>query len=91
MSIIKTKKIDPKNWGMNGIDKNYSKPTRIEFRKNLMNLTKYIEDNGDDYEDGVNYHTNYFVQFGVWGMFGSNCTNHLCYLVEEAMGFPFGT
>ena len=89
MNIIEQTK-ETKYWGMYGIDKNHPKPTRIEFRKNLMNISKYLKDRGDDYKDGVNCHTNYFVRFGVWGMFGSNCTNHLCYLVEEAMGFPFG-
>ena len=77
-------------WGMMGIDKNEIKPTRNEFRKDLMSLAKYIKDTGDMIEDGVNLHTNYFLNFGLWGMFGSNCRDHLCYLVEESMGFPFG-
>ena len=78
---------------MHGILDDETKPTRQEFRGNLMKLTRFIEDKGKkiDYSSlDFTTHTNYFVQFGQWGMFGSNCTNHLCYLVEESMGFPFG-
>ena len=73
-----------KPWGIMGIDEKEPKPTRNEFRKGLMKYGKYHKDNG--YED----HVDYTVEYGVWGSFGSNCTNHLCFLVEESMGFPFG-
>ena len=75
----------PSPYGYMGLKENETKPTRMDFRKDLMKLAKYLEGDGSN-----EFHVNYHVDYGVWGSFGSNCTDHLCFLVEDAMGFPFG-